>query len=123
MEAKPDTALVPRNPINASLTIPERRRERLDLLRFVSANEQSRKHQMREVRYVATPNLQGAYVTVSDQVHVLLRLKGLRPVSRPALPAREASLLSASAGETFGARTALANASANLAAQSSFSTH
>ena len=78
---------------------------------------------MREVRYVATPNLQGAYITVSDQVHVLLRLKGLRPVSRPALPAQEASLLAASARESFDARTALANASANLAAAPSFSTH
>ena len=123
MEASRTPLRRPRDPINASLTIPERRRERLDLLRFVSANEQSREHQMREICYVATPNLQGAYVTVSDQVHVLLRLKGLRPVSRPAMPAQEASLLAASAKQSFNGRTAHANASANLAAAPSFSTH
>jgi hypothetical protein len=78
---------------------------------------------MREVCYVATPNLQGAYITVSDQVHVLLRLKGLRPVSRPALPGQEAALLVTSAGETYSPPAALANASASLAPQPSFSTH
>lgn len=59
---------------------------------------------MRELRYVATPNLQGAYVTVSDQVHVLLRMKGLRPVSRPAIHAQDEALLSAPAKEGFAPR-------------------
>lgn len=39
---------------------------------------------MRDIRYLATPHLQGACVTVSDQVHGLFRLKGARKAAEPA---------------------------------------
>lgn len=36
---------------------------------------------MSELRYLATPNLEGAYVAVGGQIHGIFRLKGSRTPS------------------------------------------
>ena len=69
---------------------------------------------MREIGLVATPNFQGAYVTASEQVHVLLRLKGLRKVSRPDIHAHRGTVLLEPAHDHLGARSAFAEGAAAL---------
>ena len=71
---------------------------------------------MRDLRYLATPHLQGACVAVSDQVvHGLFRLKGSRRSAEPSSVPSEFRRAMTPASQGVERVFAFANATAKLA--------
>ena len=78
---------------------------------------------MRNLRYLATPHLQGACVAVNDQVvHGLFRLKGSRRSAEPSSASSEPRRASAAATQGIERVFAFADATAKLAQNMSLAT-